>query len=66
MVREVCEDYTGTKKEYRKSGCTKCDSYSFFDGGEYERDSHTCNGKELFMVEVIPFRDEEWRKEHQK
>jgi hypothetical protein len=66
MVRDVCEGYTGTKKEYRRSGCIKCDHYIFFNGGGYEPNDHICNREESFGTMEIPFRFEEWIKEHWK
>lgn len=59
MVREVCSEYTGTKKEYRKSGCTKCDSYGFYNGRGYDPNAYYCKRGDSFKVVVIPFRLEE-------
>lgn len=55
MTREVCTGYTGTKKEYYKSGCTKCDYYVFSDGEGYEPNHYYCKSDITHFIRVIPF-----------
>ena len=55
MVRDVCSGYTGTKKEYYKSGCTKCEYYSFYDGDGYEPNGYYCKIEDTRNIKVIPF-----------